>query len=274
MTKKLIVLDLDGTILESHDAIHPYTKQVIQAVAALGHPCILATGRPWRATSPFYKELGLTTPVINYNGALIHHPSDPSFPKKLLELSREFVLQMEDECGEFVDNIMCEDEDTVYLQKEDQIINQFFWRETAIVQQGAMRDILHVEPTTLIVKVKEIEDHSKFATFMAKHPDLIYRFWGGKYDLFAEVYSPEVDKSHAIRYVNDALYHIPEHHFIIFGDANNDLGMLRLGGITVAMLNGTDEAKKSAVMISKLPNTEGGVGHCLSRLFPEIAISK
>ena len=271
MPKKLIVLDLDGTILENHNSIHPYTKKAIQAVMALGHPCLLATGRPWRATAPFYYELGLTTPVINYNGALVHHPTDKSFPKRLLELSRHFVLDMETQCHDFIDNIMCEDEDNVYLQHEDHIINQFFWRETAIVKQGMMRDILDVEPTTLIVKVKSLDDQSNFAAFMKTHPELIYRFWGGQYDLFAEVYSPQVDKSHAIRYVNDTLFQIPEHHFVIFGDANNDLGMLRLGGVTIAMINGTEEAKKSAVMISRLPNSEGGVGYCLQRLFPEIA---
>lgn len=270
MIKKLVILDLDGTILESHDAIHPYTKEAIKAVKSLGHICMLATGRPWRATAPFYRELELDTPVINYNGALIHHPLNQSFPKRMLGLKREFILELEEKCHQFVDNIMCEDEDHVYLTKDDEIINQFFWRETAHVTQGMMKDVLPVDPTTLIIKVFTMDDQVKFADFMKNHPELIYRFWGGRYDLFAEVYSPLVDKSHGIRYVNEQLWQIPEHHFVIFGDANNDLGMLSLGGITVAMQNGTEEAKKAAIMTSKKPNNEGGVGYCLSRIFPDI----
>ena len=35
---------------------------------------MIATGRPYRATEPYYKQLGLTTPVVNFNGAFVHHP--------------------------------------------------------------------------------------------------------------------------------------------------------------------------------------------------------
>ncbi len=35
---------------------------------------MIATGRPYRASDIYYHELGLTTPIVNFNGAYVHHP--------------------------------------------------------------------------------------------------------------------------------------------------------------------------------------------------------
>ena len=41
-----------------------------------GHHVMIATGRPYRATELYYRQLGLTTPIINFNGAFVHHPRE------------------------------------------------------------------------------------------------------------------------------------------------------------------------------------------------------
>lgn len=37
---------------------------------------MIATGRPYRASQMYYHELNLTTPIVNFNGAYVHHPKD------------------------------------------------------------------------------------------------------------------------------------------------------------------------------------------------------
>ena len=75
-TKKLIVTDLDGTALQNWETLDPKTKNALMAAKEEGHIVVIATGRPARASLHFYKELGLDTPIINFNGAYIHHPTD------------------------------------------------------------------------------------------------------------------------------------------------------------------------------------------------------
>jgi len=68
---KLIVFDLDDTLLNSNSSISPRTYQAIQQVVAKGIKVTLATGRMYSSAIPFARSLGLEIPVISYNGALI-----------------------------------------------------------------------------------------------------------------------------------------------------------------------------------------------------------
>lgn len=74
MKQHLIVLDLDGTLLTDNHTISPKTKQTLMKAKEAGHLIMIATGRPFRASNIYYQELGLTTPIVNFNGAYIHHP--------------------------------------------------------------------------------------------------------------------------------------------------------------------------------------------------------
>lgn len=53
---------------------------------------------------------------------------------------------------------------------------------------------------------------------------------------------------------------VPLEEVVAFGDGNNDVEMLRMVGLGVAMCNGTEVAKNSAKRITAYPNTMGGLG--------------
>ncbi|MGM2842364.1 HAD-IIB family hydrolase, partial [Bacillus cereus group sp. Bce002] len=69
MKKKIIALDLDGTLLNEQSQLSDYTIDVIQAVKKAGHTVVIATGRPYRMADKFYHQLQLETPMINFNGS-------------------------------------------------------------------------------------------------------------------------------------------------------------------------------------------------------------
>ena len=46
MTKKIIAVDLDGTLLNSDSQISDFTKETIKKVTEKGHQVIITTGRP------------------------------------------------------------------------------------------------------------------------------------------------------------------------------------------------------------------------------------
>lgn len=74
MDQKLIALDLDGTTLNSESQLSSKTKEVLQKAQDAGHIVALVTGRPNRNSVNYYDELGLKTPMINFNGSLGHIP--------------------------------------------------------------------------------------------------------------------------------------------------------------------------------------------------------
>ncbi len=68
---KLLVIDIDGTLLNPQGEITPYTKAAVQAAQKAGIVITLATARRYCNTAPVADELGLIGPLIVYDGALI-----------------------------------------------------------------------------------------------------------------------------------------------------------------------------------------------------------
>ncbi len=72
---QLLVIDIDGTLLNPQRQITPQTRAAIQAAQAAGVIVTLATGRGYHNSLQIANELGIAIPVITYDGALIlHHP--------------------------------------------------------------------------------------------------------------------------------------------------------------------------------------------------------
>lgn len=74
MTKKIIAIDLDGTLLHQDSTISHFTKETIKKVQTKGHQVIISTGRPYRMALDYYLQLELKTPIITFNGSLTHMP--------------------------------------------------------------------------------------------------------------------------------------------------------------------------------------------------------
>ena len=94
MTKKIIAVDLDGTLLNSDSQISDFTKEIIKKVAEKGHQVIITTGRPYRMSKDFYRELDLNTPMINFNGSLTHLPDQVWDFEKCLTVDKKYLLDM------------------------------------------------------------------------------------------------------------------------------------------------------------------------------------
>ena len=92
MKKKIIALDLDGTLLNSESQLSDYTIRVIQAVQEVGHTVLIATGRPYRMADRYYHQLKLKTPMINFNGSLTHIPNKKwAFEQQIL-IDKQYLL--------------------------------------------------------------------------------------------------------------------------------------------------------------------------------------
>ncbi len=68
---KLIATDMDNTLLNSNIEISARTAAAIHKAVAAGIIFVLATGRMYISALPHARRLGLDTPIIAYNGALV-----------------------------------------------------------------------------------------------------------------------------------------------------------------------------------------------------------
>ena len=59
MTKKLVCLDVDGTIVDHDGHLHEPVREAVRAVLDAGHHVVIATGRSRGATLPVARSLGI-----------------------------------------------------------------------------------------------------------------------------------------------------------------------------------------------------------------------
>ena len=72
---KLIVIDIDGTLLDPAGGITPRTKAAVRAAQKAGIVVSLATARRYGNSAAIASELGLMNPLILYDGSfVVMHP--------------------------------------------------------------------------------------------------------------------------------------------------------------------------------------------------------
>ncbi|MFC7685651.1 Cof-type HAD-IIB family hydrolase [Ureibacillus sp. GCM10028918] len=262
MKQHLIVLDLDGTLLTDEKKISDKTKMTLFKAREAGHQVMIATGRPFRASQLYYNELMLTTPIVNFNGALVHHPTNNAWKMIHSPIDLSVVHDVVDSVDKYqYENLIAEVLDDVFIHNEDNRMMDIFNMGDPRVTIGNLRGSLNEDPTSLLIHAEEanvpiIRDHLE-----SVHAELIeHRRWGAPFHI-VEIVKKGLNKAVGISHIAKDL-NIPRDRIIAFGDEDNDLEMLEYAGLGVAMSNGIDELKNIANEIT-LSNNEDGIAKFL-----------
>lgn len=260
MTKKhLIALDLDGTLLTDDKKISDRNKLILNKAREEGHIVMIATGRPFRSSEMYYHELGLNTPIVNFNGAFIHHPLDHSWGihhnPLSINVAKEIVGALES--FEF-HNIIAEVIDDVYFHYHDEKLIDIFGLGEPNITTGDLRKFLKKSPTSMLIHTEE-EQLSKIRNHLSEvHAEVIdHRSWAAPWHVI-EIVKSGLNKAVGLKKAAD-YFNIPSERIIAFGDEDNDLDMLEYAGHGIAMGNGIEIVKNIANEVT-LTNEEDGVG--------------
>jgi len=265
----LIVLDLDGTLLTDKKIITPKTETALIKAQENGHHVMIATGRPYRATEPYYKQLGLTTPVVNFNGAFVHRPNDSSWKTIHEPLNLSVVKEVIEAMTLFPhNNIIAEVMDEVYMHYHDEKLIDAFSFGGRRVQAGDIKNFLIDNPTSLLIQADEgnVEQIAKHLRHV--HAEVIdHRLWKSPWGHVIDIFRHGLSKAEGLAHVSKWM-DIPRDRIIAFGDETNDLEMIEFAGVGVAMSNAIDELKSIANEVTTLSNNEDGIAQILDdRLF-------
>lgn len=248
MEKHLIALDLDGTLLTDDKHISEKNKQAIAAAIHAGHVVVIATGRPHRASLAYYRELGLTTPMVNFNGALIHHPDDKKWDAVHSPMPVRTARKIVDTCNKLdVKNIIAEVMDDVYIDRFDQYLLDLFHleEEDDPIKVGSLKQALQDDPTSLLIYPHENQVASIRESLEKEHAEIIeHRRWGAPYHII-EIIRKGLSKAVGLQKISH-YYDIPQKNIIAFGDEDNDLEMIEYAGAGVAMGNAIGPLKEIA----------------------------
>jgi HAD-superfamily hydrolase, subfamily IIB len=261
----LIAIDLDGTLLRDDKTISERTKRVLKQVKKEGHLVMISTGRPYRSSEMYYRELGLDTPIVNFNGAFVHHPLDPDWGIFHEPIAISMVKSIIEMCIQYnFSNMIAEVIDRVFIHSHDEKLLDIFLMGNPNVTTGDLRTFLKDDPTSLLIYAEKTQ-LDKIRDFLngAFAEAIEHRSWAYPYDVI-EVNKRGVNKAAGVKMVADS-YGIPRERIIAFGDEDNDLEMLRFAKYGVAMANGIDAAKEVASSVT-LSNEEDGVAVYLEKM--------
>ncbi|WP_156854590.1 Cof-type HAD-IIB family hydrolase [Oceanobacillus sp. AG] len=261
MKKHMIALDLDGTLLTDDKKISERTKQVLFKAKEEGHIVVISTGRPHRASINYYYELGLDTPMVNFNGALIHHPQNRNWDALHTPMPIRTAHKIIEACYDLrVNNILAEVLDDVYIDSFDCKLIGFFdeIEDEAPYVIGNLKQKLEEDPTSILVYPEEEQVQQLRSHLDDYHAEVIeHRKWGAPWNVI-EIIKKGMNKAVGLQKIAH-YFDIPQDQIIAFGDEDNDLEMIDYAGVGVAMGNAIDELKSLAKHVTAT-NEEDGIG--------------
>ncbi len=266
--KKLITIDLDGTLLTQESTITDYSFQTIQKLTELGHTVVLATGRPLSGALPFHQQLGLMTPLITDNGGTITLPTENNRILKQAFIPKEIMHRLFIDSKAFVtSSFFCFNDVTYAYNYQNWIENHFAGICKEKLEHGDLSDF-NIEPSGIIYFILREKQHHFERYVEREFGDILnFRSWGADQETAVyEIYLKSVSKSTAIQYLIN-LYGFKHEDWIAFGDAVNDIDMIADAHWGVAMKNASLEVKAVANDQTDWTNHEDGVANYLIRYF-------
>jgi len=247
MNIRMIVTDLDGTLLRGDKTISDYTIDVFQRCREAGMKIVFATARPKRAVLHYTGDLP-TDALILHNGAVVYEG------KRLLlqhGIASEATNNILHAIGLDYPRAMLsvEIDDTLYANFDVSVI----WNNTLAVRSD-FTDLPDKPADKIIAGISSAQDLIRYASYL---PDDVYI--QSSEGVVGMIMHRDATKENAVEAVA-AHFGITLADVAAFGDDHNDVEMLRACGIGVAVANAIDEAKAVADYICGT-NEDDGPAH-------------
>ena len=266
MKRKVLILDIDGTLTNSKKEITKATLDALLGVQEAGHTIILASGRPthgvkWVSDVLRLEEYGGY--VLCFNGARIMNMK-----------TKEVVYQQvfPKECIIPLYEYACKHDMGLVTYKDD-----------TVVTGTRLDEYMEFEARLNHMKLTKVEDYPSFVDFdvnkclftsnvedapafeqeLAKQYDGILSIYRSE-PFFIEAMPLGVDKAASLEHLFQSIG-VDRADTIACGDGFNDMSMIRYAGVGVAMANAQDAVKEVADVITSKTNDEDGLLEVIER---------
>lgn len=260
---RAIALDLDGTLTNHDKVVTPRTRQALLKAQEQDTIIILASGRPTYGIVPVAECLELEKRggyILSYNGGNIVNAKTGEklfsqfLPDAVIPILYKYAKEKNHALLGYAGNeIITEMPDDQYVKEESRI------NKMNIRKVDNLLDALEPHPTKLLM--------TGDPTDMIKAEEELVEILGEKMDIFRsapfflELVPKGIDKAQSLLRLLSKINLTPA-DLMAFGDGYNDLSMLKLAGVGVAMANAAPEVRADADYVT-LSNEEDGVAEAL-----------
>ena len=274
MKKRLLFLDLDGTLLNDAKEITAGNREALERTLQRGHGVIITTGRPLKSALAQAKRLGLDKPgcyTIAYNGAMVYDwGKQGNVFTRALDIPS--VIRVFEKANEIGEHIQTYDSFDVLVEErgDDEALRRYckMVSMTHRVIADVRTDLKEDPVKCLVINYEKKDGLLKMQEWIRENIPQMDCFFSC--EQFLEVVPKGMNKGEAVKMLCQRLG-VEIENAVACGDAANDLAMLKAAGIGVAMCNGSDEVKAVADYITTRDNNHDGVAEAADKFFYEAA---
>ncbi|UJH92228.1 Cof-type HAD-IIB family hydrolase [Antarcticibacterium sp. 1MA-6-2] len=250
---KLIVADMDGTLLNDKHELHPDFWEIEEALHKNDILFAVASGRQYYNLESNFKRIKDRMIFFAENGTHVVHQDKELYVNELdAEAAKKFI-----EIGRTLNGVqvvLCGKTSAYVENKDEKFISEIkkYYERLEFVE-----DLTTVEDTILKVTIcewKGVEENS-YKSFKEFEQDYKVAVAAR---IFLDITSKTANKGNAIKKVQEKLKISPE-ETLVFGDYLNDLEMMQNASYSYAMKNAHPEILKAGKHSTKFDNNENGV---------------
>lgn len=263
---KLIVFDVDGTLVNNIGEVGEETLSLIEELASFGIKFSLASGRQHSSLESFAKTLKLETPIISLDGALIKSPKNGNvvyqsfiserYVKKAINYADRFLLKI----------ALCHDK-AVYYSEQDAVIPQLLEKfEANYKEVSSLQN--YIDQTLEIVITGDYKESIKFVNNKLDFPHTFglntnyYKSHTHPGIYYLEIRKQGTNKKKSLVRLCRKLG-IKEKETAILGDWYNDIKLFESKALKIALANAVPELIRRADFVTKRDNNEDGAAEFL-----------
>lgn len=259
MKYKLIAIDMDGTLLNSENDVSNRTKEAIANAKKQGVHVVLATGRILKSAVYYSKKLNLNNPIVASNGGImVDEYSNVIFKNPLDKKSVKEIVKLADK-----EKMYCHlyDESKFYSSQKVQEVLDFYSEANKSMEIDLhlfkdIEDILYKDNFNIYKLIFIDNDLEKLKNFRSKISTIDNINISSSWSNNIEAMGKDVSKGQAIKKLAKRL-NIDLQEIIAIGDSENDLSMLNIAGLSIAMGNGSANIKSQVDYVTDTNNNDG-----------------
>jgi len=251
---RLLLADVDGTLITSAKALAPSTIRVTRTLKERGIALAITSSRPPRGLLQFIEALEIDTPTGSFNGGAFVKPDLTVIAQSVLpaEPAERVVAMMR---GQGLD-VWTYSGDEWYVQDPE---GPHVAREQRTVQFAPTVIDSYDQVIDRVVKIVGVTDDS---VLMAEAERVTRELFGAAVSAsrsqtyYLDVTHPDANKGNVAAWLS-TLLDIPLEHIATIGDGPNDILMFRRSGLSIAMGNASPEVKAEAVVVTSSNDEDG-----------------
>ncbi len=274
MDYKLLVTDIDGTLLNDKQEISTGNLKALKLLKEKGVHIALCSGRGLSSISSFEEQLGLNTPNafgvgtpntfgVGFHGSLIHNSHTKQLVKEF-SFSTDIVKELYEISKDF--NI------SILIYKNNKLFTDELTPMTAYYEQvGKIKCEPPIEISELTGDVSKIlftGERSELDLFIKSLPTNINNSCNHFYSAtkYYEFISKDAHKGNGLKFLCDKL-NIDISKAVSVGDNFNDITLIENAGVGVAVCNAVQPLKNIANYITKNDNNNDAIKEVCEKFF-------